>query len=61
MAVAQSTGLYRYYGDGEARCVDCVLETMDANLGMRQSDWEDDQYGETSCDICDATIVKAVR
>jgi len=50
--------LFRYNGDGEARCVDCVLDVMDANQGMRQSDWLDDDFNETACDACDATVVK---
>jgi hypothetical protein len=50
--------LFRYNGDGEARCVDCVLDVMDANPGMRQSNWLDDEFNETACDACDATVVK---
>lgn len=50
--------LFRYNGDGEARCRDCVLDVMDANQGMRQSDWLDDEFNETACDACDATVIK---
>ena len=50
--------LFRYNGDGEARCVDCIFETLEANPGMRQSDWLDDEFNEIACDACDATVVK---
>jgi hypothetical protein len=56
--VKMAAMLFRYNGDGEARCVDCILETLEANPGMRQSDWLDDEFNETACDVCDATVVK---
>lgn len=50
--------LFRYHGDGEARCSDCVLDVLEANEGMNPADWLDDEFGDTSCDVCDATVVK---
>lgn len=50
--------LYRYHGDGEARCADCVLEVLETNPGMSQSDWLDDELGETHCDVCDCLAVR---
>jgi hypothetical protein len=55
-----SAALTRYRGDGDARCGDCVIDTLEANPGMNPADWLDDELGETACDVCDATVVKVV-
>jgi hypothetical protein len=57
MAEVQNAGLYRFTGDGEARCQDCVINVLEVNPGMRLSDWVEDEFGETACDACDATVV----
>lgn len=54
------SGLYRFRGDGDAQCEDCVRDTIEANPGMNPSDWPEDEFGDTTCDSCDATVVKEV-
>jgi len=52
--MAGTVELYRFTGEGEARCGDCVIEVLAANPRMRMSDWVEDELGDTSCDACDA-------
>ncbi len=52
--------LYRYNGDGDARCSDCVLAVLEANAGMNPADWMDDEFGDTSCDECGVIIAVEV-
>ena len=49
-----TAALFRYHGDGEARCSDCVLSVLEANAGMNPAEWLDDEFGDTVCDVCDA-------
>ena len=51
-----TAALFRYNGDGEARCHDCVISVLEANAGMNPANWLDDEFGDTSCDACDATV-----
>lgn len=51
-------GLFRFNGDGQARCSDCVLEVLETNPGMSQRDWIADELGETHCDVCDCLAVR---
>lgn len=53
--------LFRYGGDGEARCADCVIAVLEVNPGMRPSDWEDDDFGDTECDVCNVTVAPATE
>lgn len=48
--------LFRYHGDGEARCHDCVLNVLESNAGMNPADWLDDEFGDSTCDVCEILV-----
>lgn len=54
--MSKATGLFQYCDNGEARCQECIFDTMKSNPGMRLSDWTDATIGDfdtESCDTCD--------
>lgn len=55
------SALFRFRGDGDARCEDCVIDTLEANPGMNPILWLEDEFGETACDACDATVIYSLE
>jgi len=49
------TGLYQYlFNQGSRLCVDCVADTVDANMNMERSDWVPADIGDFDAEHCDS-------
>lgn len=61
MAATQVTGLYRFGGEGEAHCGDCVVAELEGSATMRLSDWVEDEQGAVACNFCVAPVAKRAK
>ena len=48
------TGLYQYlFNQGSRLCVDCIADTLEANMNMQRSDWVPADIGDFDAEHCD--------